>query len=428
VEAVSDARLTELVQALSPDGGGAVLLLDAHDASAVARAGSPPSGHTLVAVHGSSRSVRAAAGVLEAAGLAHRMTLVRTPRALVRLTAGDVGAVSEQLGITGRTAWVAQHLPPKLTTAALAQRSSSVVALCTRAGSAPPLGWLAPEGADGAVAAVAGQHGHTVSVRTSHGRRGGGLFAKWAAGPQGVEQLRREQSAIERFAPSAREAGFDVPAAHGVELPGGAFAVVFQARGGSTAAAELRSRPARLPRLTDTVISTVEAWNLHASVLKPFAATGAARRLDEDLQTLAGEVDTAAVRAAVEAAAGLLTPVAPAHGDLTMANVIVGAKCVTVVDWEAALAETLPGFDAEYALVDAAAAADGYRDRVGAARTAGVHAWRARLAATLGLPEPVARLTPVACWAHHAANELRKGGRDASFVTLLRHSLTEVSR
>ena len=345
----------------------------------------------------------------------------------MRLAAGDTAAVSEQLGIAGRAAWVTEHLPPKLTTAALARRSSSV-ALFAPTGAEPPLAWLAPESADGAVAAVVGHHGHTVSIRTSRGGAGDGLFAKWAAAPQGVERLRRERSTVERFAPRAREAGFDVPAPHTVELPGGAYAIVTRARVGNTAAVLLRGRPARVPRLIDTLISTVEAWNLRASVPKPFASTGAARRLDEDLQALAGRIDTASARSAIEAAAHLVTPVSPAHGDLTMANVIVGADGITLVDWEDAVDEALPGFDAEYGLVDAAAAPDGYRDRAAAARAAGVEQWRARLAATLGIPPPVARLTPVACWAHHAANELRNGGGDASFLTLLRHSLTEAGR
>jgi hypothetical protein len=142
VKAASDARLAELVQALSPDGGGEVLLLAAGDASAIAAAATHRDGHDVVAVHGSPRSLRHGAASLEAQGLTHRLTLVRTTRGLVRLTAGSTIGVSEQLGLGGSARWAADHLPPKLTTSALAHRSSAV-ALFTRPSARPPRAGLA---------------------------------------------------------------------------------------------------------------------------------------------------------------------------------------------------------------------------------------------------------------------------------------------
>jgi hypothetical protein len=40
----------------------------------------------------------------------------------------------------------------------------------------------------------------------------------------------------------------------------------------------------------------------------------------------------------------------------------------------------------------------------------------------------VAALAPVATWAHHAANEIRSGGDDGSFLAVLRLVLADVPR
>jgi hypothetical protein len=124
----------------------------------------------------------------------------------------------------------------------------------------------------------------------------------------------------------------------------------------------------------------------------------------------------------------MTTAVAPAHGDVSMWNLVVGPQGLTLVDWEAARPHLLPGFDAEYALVDATAAAAGYADRVAAFARSDVRGLRERIAATTGVPPAVAALSPVATWAHHAANEQRSGGNDGSFLAILRLVLADVPR
>jgi hypothetical protein len=115
-----------------------------------------------------------------------------------------------------------------------------------------------------------------------------------------------------------------------------------------------------------------------------------------------------------------------------MWNLLLDDGRLALVDWEAALDEQLPGFDAEYALVDAVAAAHGYRDRVAAWRAAhgldpvALPLLRRRIAATTGLADDAAPLVAVSCWAHHAANELRKNGGDGSFLEILRLTLREL--
>ena len=199
-----------------------------------------------------------------------------------------------------------------------------------------------------------------------------------------------------------------------------------EARPGHNAAALLRRRPGDLSSFTDRLVSTLEAWNLRSRELLPFGHTGAARQLASDLEVLEPHMELGAIPGLI--AAEQTTPVGPAHGDVSMWNVVVGADSLTLIDWEAALAQMLPGFDAEYALVDAAAAAASYTDRVAAFVSSDVAGLRQRIAATTGMPPAVARLAPVACWANHAANEIRRKGDDASFLAILRLVLADVSR
>ncbi len=62
-------------------------------------------------------------------------------------------------------------------------------------------------------------------------------------------------------------------------------------------------------------------------------------------------------------------PFVAAHRDMTAANVMLGGGTrVGLIDWEESTTETLPLGDIAYAVVDFAAASDGYRDRLAAYR------------------------------------------------------------
>jgi hypothetical protein len=118
-------------------------------------------------------------------------------------------------------------------------------------------------------------------------------------------------------------------------------------------------------------------------------------------------------------AAGASCTFVPCHGDLTLANILVAeGHDPAVLDWEEASADGLPLTDLFYTAADAVAAADGYADRVSAARTCfaadGEHVpfvrrLLDRLAATLGLETVVREVCFHACWLHHASNEELRG-------------------
>jgi len=161
-----------------------------------------------------------------------------------------------------------------------------------------------------------------------------------------------------------------------------------------------------------TAVSSVASERLlenelvaHVRLLEPHVREGVAYR--EWLEQRAAE------------AVGSRLPLVTAHLDLTMANVLLTPSGkIAVVDWVQSRAEYLPLVDLFYAAVDAAAAADAYRDRVQAFRTcfgAGTRAVAVQrqeltLTRALDVAAPVRELCFHACWLHHAANEFRASG------------------
>jgi hypothetical protein len=421
-----DSRLATLLRAASPrgepdpveapeEGGrGRIVVDEQPNPASLSRAARRLAGDGLLAVTGSGRALRAARRTLEAEGLAHRGTFLRSDRALVHASRKGRRLLLEQ-SVLSRSRRLALQLAPD----ALA----SQVALFTRRDGPPPLDWASSPGENGAAALVAGHRTESVAVRLDDA----GLFAKWATDP---ERLERAYENCLAFAPAARAAGFDVPEPRLLRL-GTAAALVADARTGETAAALLRRRPGDLRLFADRLISTLEAWNLGSREVMPFGGTEAARQLASDLAVVEPHLEpalVAALRRRLDEVSDQATPVAPAHGDVSMWNVVVGPHGLTLVDWEAARPQLLPGFDAEYALVDATAAASAYSDRVAAFARGDVKGLRERIVATTGVPPSLAALAPVATWAHHAANELRNAGDDGSFLAILRLVLADVAR
>jgi hypothetical protein len=418
-----DSRLATLLRAASPrgepdpveapddTGRGRIVVSEQTEAASLSRAAQRLAGDGLLAVTGSARTLRAARETLEGEGLAHRGTFLRSDRALVHASGAGRRLLLEQ-SVLSRPRRLAVRVAPD----ALAPQ----VALFTHREGPRPLDWVAPD-AGGAATLVAGHRTESAAVRFAH------LFANWANDAQRVERAYENCLA---FAAGARTAGFDVPEPRLLRL-GAAAALVADARAGETAAALLRRRPGDLAPFADRLVSTLEAWNLGSREILPFGASEAARQLAADLAVVEQRLETdlvAAARRRLEEASGMTTAVAPAHGDVSMWNLVVGPQGLTLVDWEAARPHLLPGFDAEYALVDATAAAAGYADRVAAFARSDVRGLRERIAATTGVPPAVAALSPVATWAHHAANEQRSGGDDSSFLAILRLVLADVPR
>jgi hypothetical protein len=416
-----DSRLATLLRAASPRGEpdpveapdergrGRIVVSEETEPSSLSHAAQRLAGDGLLAVTGSARALRAARDTLEAEGLAHRGTFLRSDRALVHASREGRRLLIEQSVLSGP-----RRLALRMAPDALAPR----VALFTRRDGPRPLDWVSP-GEDGAAALVTGHRTESAAVRLAE------LFAKWATD---AKRLERAYESCLALAPGARAAGFDVPEPRLLRL-GTAAALVADARAGETAASLLRRRPHDLPAFADRLVSTLEAWNLGSREVLPFGATEAARQLAADLAVVEPQLEAAHValiRRRLEQASAETAPVAPAHGDVSMWNVVVGAHGLTLVDWEAARQQLLPGFDAEYALVDATAAASAYADRVAAFMRSDVQGLRERIAATTGSSLSVAALAPVATWAHHAANEVRSGGDDGSFLAILRLVLADV--
>ena len=97
---------------------------------------------------------------------------------------------------------------------------------------------------------------------------------------------------------------------------------------------------------------------------------------------------------------------------------------VGVVDWEAARTDALPLVDVEYFAVDAVATAQGLsRDRAFDICATGelVPELRARIAASLEVPPPIAELARHAAWLDHAANESERpaAARDQAFAAIV---------
>jgi hypothetical protein len=121
-------------------------------------------------------------------------------------------------------------------------------------------------------------------------------------------------------------------------------------------------------------------------------------------------------------------PLVDAHLDLTTANVLLAGDDIAVVDWAEAHGGCLPLVDLLYAAADACAAADSYRDRAAAFRSASyerlVHPHENRIAHALGLQPAVRELCLHATWLHHAVNELRGTATQTPF----RRIVEEVAR
>ena len=102
-----------------------------------------------------------------------------------------------------------------------------------------------------------------------------------------------------------------------------------------------------------------------------------------------------------------------------------------MLDWAEAEPAGLPLTDFFYAIGDAAAACDGYRDRLEAVRACFVPGGQRadlvaplqeRLRTSLGLSREAAELCFHACWLRHAANEQRRAvpGEQRPFLEIVR--------
>jgi hypothetical protein len=297
-----------------------------------------------------------------------------------------------------------------------------------RPGAAPMAGWVAE--LEGEVRQVA-----TAILATSWREPGVPLvlscFAPGEPQPWGVAKLGPYSLAeirhLQEFGEVAGLAGVRAPSLLAAGNAGAWPVLVQTVVPGRPAADVLARSPGHFDELVETLCVWLERWNratattargldvLEAELLRP------ATELREEWGAALPDGYGDWLAARVDRMAGAPLPVVARHNDLTMWNVrLDGDAGIGVLDWaEADMG--LPLTDFFYAVADAAAACDRYRDRVAALQSGlgRIAPLRERLQASLGLSDEVVELCFHSCWLRHALNEHRMRG-DGQFVEIAR--------
>jgi hypothetical protein len=297
-----------------------------------------------------------------------------------------------RLAVRGGGARLLPHLAP-----------SGIVA--RRPGARPLHDWLRTVGGVDAPSAILSWGDGSSLVVHAHG-----VVVK--VGGRGTEA-----DTLRELGPAAREAGARVPEPIRTGTVAGLPLLVETSLPGRPASAHLT--PSRFPAFLSELTGWLQRWNVATAAPRPLGRPELDRAILAPLHALQlGDERRRRLEELCARAEGKVVPLVAAHHDLTTANVLVG-ESLGIVDWDAAEAAALPLTDFFYAAADARAAADGFRDRVGAfARTFAadgtpapdVEPLQARLVAALGLDPHVVRLSFHACWLRHAANELAQSG------------------
>lgn len=300
--------------------------------------------------------------------------------------------------------------------------------LARRPGAAPLADWL--HRLDGETQPTA-----QVALQTSWRGPGGPLvlfcFARGERRPWGVAKVgvdsAREARQLEELGPDAAEAGAIVPRLLARGVAGEHPVLVESALGGDTAAPELMEARGRFADLAGRIAAWLERWG---------AGTTRAERLAADcLEPLLARLDLPPtyrrwLGEQAAALAGTVMPMVAAHHDLTMWNVRLGEDgALGILDWAESEREALPLGDLFYAVADAAAACEGYRDRAaaarscfepGAERSTTVAPLVERMRVALGLSPAAVELCLHACWLRHAGNERAAGAAERPFAEIVR--------
>jgi hypothetical protein len=372
---------------------------------------------------------------LRAAGLALDDAIAQlpggdAPRYLVPLRAEPWRhALSEQIGARPRSRLALRALRALPGGESLLVRALPSVGLVARhSGAKPMTDWVAGLGGETRPAA------HAVVTTSWRGPAGPAVmrcFAPAEAQPWGVAKVgpssSAEARALEQVGGGARDAGARVPRLLASGRLGDRPVLVETVVGGHPAARALLRSPRRFAELAGAIAGWLERWNGRTREIP-------ARPLDTELLDLAGELALpdsyrSWLAERCRGLAGSEPPLVARHNDLTMWNVLVdGQGTIGVLDWAEAEPAGLPLTDFFYAIADAAAACDGYRDRLGAVRACFapggqrvdlVAPLEERLRTSLGLSAEAAELCFHACWLHHARNEQRSG-EDGPFREIAR--------
>jgi hypothetical protein len=259
-----------------------------------------------------------------------------------------------------------------------------------------------------------------------------GVLTVWPArGPEPtafvkVGAVDAEARALETVAPGAASAGVGVPRVLGRSVS----ALATTPLGGSPAALRVAERPESLGEVAGRIVAWLARWHERTAAPRRWAAADTERYVVRPLDVLDGLLAPSYevwLRARADAFEGEVAPFAPAHGDLTLANVLLDGETVGVIDWEEATEAAPPLVDLPYALADAAAARQRYADRPaafsalfgpGGADAELASALLARATADLAIEPAALSLSFHACWLHHAANDVRRDVSGRPFVRI----------
>ena len=231
-----------------------------------------------------------------------------------------------------------------------------------------------------------------------------------------------ERRALLELGTDARAAGAAVPTPLDQTELAGASLLVVTGLPGTPASRLIARRPRSRAALVDRLASWLGRWNEATAVERLLSPELLERKLLAP--ALALELDTphlAALEGLAAAAAGRRVKLVAAHNDLTTANVLVEPDApLGIVDWESAEREDLPLGDLFYAVADAEAAVEAFRDRRDAflASLGRQAAHERSLVARLALDPVVADVCFHACWLTHAANERQAAGREGGLPFL----------
>jgi hypothetical protein len=308
-------------------------------------------------------------------------------------------------------------------------------------GARPLLAWLRPHASPGAASLRAAltsswtPDAASVVVHPVGGFDPIPVIAKLSLDP--AAPVSREGEALASLGRRATVAGAMVPEPlASFDLDG--LPVLVESRvAGLTAAPALIRRPARFEAIFGRVADWLERWQRSTAREAPLSRALFERELLAPAIALApelanGDAYLRTLGAACDRLDGESAPLADAHNDLTMWNVLIGpGEELGIVDWESAEATTLPLKDFFYMAADAAAATERYRDRPEAVRdcfmpgrrhAALVAERRDRIIRALVLSDDLVELCFHACWLGHAANEKRaaEAGADRPFLEIVR--------
>jgi hypothetical protein len=366
---------------------------------------------------------RAAQRRLGEAGLAVELAVAQLPNAaaprhLVPLRPRPWRyALGSQIG---ERPWV-RHVLMAAGSGSLSAGALPAVAVVARARGARPLAaWI--EGLDGETLPV-GDAIVSTSWRGPDGPLIVFCFAADSAEPWGVAKLASasatEADLLERLGDAG---GARVPRLLARGVAGGRPVLVETVVEGRSAGELLARSPKRFAEVTGAVADWLERWNRATAGPAPAPME---TELLAPARALAGELPDGYAAWLADRCTALRAreiPLVARHNDLTMWNLrLDGGAPIGVLDWADAEDAGLPLTDLFYAVADAAAACDRYRDREAALRRslAAVAPLRERLCRNLRLSPDVAELCFHACWLRHASNERRANG-DGEFLAIMR--------